>query len=36
MVLDTKQNEILNLVAEGPPLYNALVNKDAIDFRYFN
>ena len=31
---DTKQSEILNLVAKGTPLYNALINKDAIDFRY--
>jgi hypothetical protein len=28
------QNLILNMVAKGTPLYNALTNKDAIDFRY--
>jgi len=31
---DAKQTEILNLVEKGTPLYNALINKDAIDFRY--
>jgi len=31
---EVRQNQILNLVAAGTPLYNALVNKDAIDFRY--
>ena len=31
---EEKQNEILNLVAKGTPLFKALVNKDAIDFRY--
>ena len=31
---EARQNQILNLVASGTPLYNALINKDAIDFRY--
>jgi len=31
---DTRQTEILNLVASGTPLFNALTNKEAIDFRY--
>jgi hypothetical protein len=31
---EARQNQILNLVAGGTPLYNALINKDAIDFRY--
>jgi len=31
---EAKQNEILNLVAKGTPLYNAIINKDALDFRY--
>ena len=31
---EATQNSILNLVANGTPLYNALINKDAIDFRY--
>lgn len=31
---ETRQNEILNLVAKGTPLFKALTNKDAIDFRY--
>ena len=29
-----KQNQILNLVAKGTPLFKAITNKDAIDFRY--
>lgn len=31
---EARQNQILNLVAAGTPLNNALINKDAIDFRY--
>jgi hypothetical protein len=31
---DVRQNEILNVVAKGTPMFNALVNKEAIDFRY--
>lgn len=31
---ETTQSNILNLVAKGTPLYNALINKDAIDYRY--
>ena len=31
---EERQNEILNLVAKGTPLYKALINKEAIDFRY--
>ena len=31
---ESKQQEILNLVASGTPLFNALTNKEAIDFRY--
>ena len=31
---ESKQNEILNLIERGTPLYNALINKDALDFRY--
>ena len=31
---DTRQNEILNVIAKGTPLFNALVNKEAIDIRY--
>jgi len=31
---ETKQNQILNLVAKGTPLFKALTNKEAIDFRY--
>ena len=31
---ETRQNSILNLVAQGTPLFNALTNKDAFDFRY--
>jgi hypothetical protein len=29
-----KQNQILNIVAKGSPLFKALTNKEAIDFRY--
>jgi hypothetical protein len=31
---EAKQNDILNIVAKGTPLFKALTNKDAIDFRY--
>jgi len=31
---ESTQNSILNLVANGTPLANALANKDALDFRY--
>jgi hypothetical protein len=31
---EAKQNSILNLVAKGTPLFKALTNKEAIDFRY--
>ena len=31
---ETKQNQILNLVAKGTPLFKAITNKEAIDFRY--
>jgi hypothetical protein len=31
---EAKQVAILNLVGKGTPLFKALVNKDAIDFRY--
>jgi len=31
---ETKQNQILNLVAKGTPLFKSLVNKEAFDFRY--
>jgi hypothetical protein len=31
---ETKQNQVLNLVAKGTPLFKALTNKEAIDFRY--
>lgn len=31
---EARQNEILNLVAKGTPLFKALVNKESIDFRY--
>ena len=31
---EEKQNEILNLVAKGTPLFKALTNKEAVDFRY--
>jgi hypothetical protein len=31
---ETRQNAILNLVAKGTPLFKALTNKEALDFRY--
>jgi hypothetical protein len=31
---ETRQNAILNLVAKGTPLFKAVTNKEAIDFRY--
>lgn len=31
---EDRQNEILNIVAKGTPLFNAITNKEAIDFRY--
>ena len=31
---EEKQNDILNLVAKGTPLFKAVTNKDAFDFRY--
>jgi hypothetical protein len=31
---ETRQNQILNLVAKGTPLFKAVTNKEAIDFRY--
>ena len=31
---EAKQNSVLNLVAKGTPLFKALTNKEAIDFRY--
>jgi len=31
---EEKQQAILNIVAKGTPLFKALTNKDAIDFRY--
>lgn len=31
---DDRQTEILNMVASGTPLFKALCNQDAIDFRY--
>ena len=31
---ETKQNQVLNLVAKGTPLFKALINKEAFDFRY--
>lgn len=31
---EDRQTAILNLVAKGTPMFNALVNKEAIDFRY--
>jgi hypothetical protein len=31
---EDRQNEILNLVAKGTPLFKAITNKEAIDFRY--
>jgi len=31
---ETRQNSILNLVSKGTPLFKAITNKEAIDFRY--
>ena len=31
---ETRQSTILNLIAKGTPLFKALTNKEAIDFRY--
>lgn len=31
---ETRQSSILNLIAKGTPLFKALTNKEAIDFRY--
>ena len=31
---DVRQSAILDLVASGTPLFNAITNKDALDFRY--
>jgi len=31
---ESKQNSILNLVAKGTPLFKAVTNKEAVDFRY--
>ncbi len=31
---ETRQNQILNMVAKGTPLFKAITNKEAIDFRY--
>lgn len=31
---EAKQNAILNLVAKGTPLFKAITNKEAFDFRY--
>ena len=31
---ETQQNNILNLIANGTPLFSALTNKDVINFRY--
>jgi hypothetical protein len=31
---EARQSQILNLVAKGTPLFKALTNKEAIDFRY--
>ena len=31
---EARQNAVLNLVAKGTPLFKALTNKEAIDFRY--
>lgn len=31
---EEKQNDILNLIAKGTPMFYALTNKDAFDFRY--
>jgi hypothetical protein len=31
---EAKQSQILNIVAKGTPLFKAITNKEAIDFRY--
>lgn len=31
---ENRQNQVLNLVAKGTPLFKALINKEAFDFRY--
>ncbi len=31
---EEKQNQVLNLVAKGTPMFKALINKEALDFRY--
>jgi hypothetical protein len=31
---EARQNSILNLVAKGTPMFKAITNKEAIDFRY--
>lgn len=31
---ESRQNQILNIVAKGTPLFKSLTNKEAIDFRY--
>lgn len=31
---EEKQNKILNLMAKGTPLFKAVTNKEAVDFRY--
>jgi hypothetical protein len=31
---ETRQNEILNVMAKGTPLFNALANKEALNIRY--
>jgi hypothetical protein len=31
---EDKQNQVLNLVAKGTPMFKALINKEALDFRY--
>lgn len=31
---EARQNQVLNLVAKGTPLFKALTNKEAFDFRY--
>ena len=31
---ETKQNEILNLVSKGTPMFKSLVNKESFEFRY--
>jgi hypothetical protein len=33
-LMEAKQNQILNLVAKGTPLFKSIVNKEAFDFRY--